>query len=41
MATVPVVDRPREKLLRAGAHALGDTELIALLLGSVLPYAFL
>ena len=34
MATVPVVDRPREKLLRAGAHALGDTELIALLLGS-------
>lgn len=34
MATVPVVDRPREKLLRAGAHALGDSELIALLLGS-------
>lgn len=34
MATVPVVDRPREKLLRAGAEALGDTELIALLLGS-------
>lgn len=34
MATVPVVDRPREKLLRVGAEALGDTELIALLLGS-------
>lgn len=34
MAMVPVVDRPREKLLRAGADALGDTELIALVLGS-------
>jgi DNA repair protein RadC len=34
MATVPVVDRPRERLLRVGAEALGDTELIALLLGS-------
>ena len=34
MATVPVVDRPREKLLRAGVEALGDTELIALVLGS-------
>lgn len=34
MATVPVVDRPREKLLRAGAGALGDTELIALVIGS-------
>ena len=34
MAMVPVVDRPREKLLRVGAEALGDTELIALLLGS-------
>ena len=34
MATVPVVDRPREKLQRAGAEALGDTELIALVLGS-------
>src|SRR5690348_8442424 len=33
MAMVPVVDRPREKLLRVGAEALGDTELIALLLG--------
>ena len=27
-------DRPREKLLRHGASALGDNELIALLLGS-------
>ena len=34
MATVPVVDRPRENLLRAGSSALGDTELIALVLGS-------
>ena len=34
MATVPVVDRPREKLRRVGAEALGDTELIALVLGS-------
>lgn len=31
---VPVVDRPREKLARAGAEALGDNELVALLLGS-------
>lgn len=34
MATVPVEDRPREKLARAGAEALGDNELIALVLGS-------
>jgi DNA repair protein RadC len=34
MATVPVVDRPREKLARVGAEALGDNELIALVLGS-------
>lgn len=34
MAMVPVVDRPREKLMRVGAEALGDTELIALLIGS-------
>ena len=27
-------DRPREKLVRAGAAALGDNELVALLLGS-------
>lgn len=30
-------DRPREKLARAGAAALGDNELIAILLGSGLP----
>ncbi len=34
MATVPVVDRPREKLARVGAEALGDNELVALLIGS-------
>jgi DNA repair protein RadC len=34
MAKVPVVDRPREKLVRVGAEALGDNELIALVLGS-------
>jgi DNA repair protein RadC len=34
MATVPLVDRPREKLARVGAEALGDNELIALVLGS-------
>lgn len=34
MATVPVVDRPREKLRRVGAMALGDNELVALVLGT-------
>ena len=34
MASVPAVDRPREKLARVGAEALGDNELIALVLGS-------
>jgi len=34
MARVPVVDRPREKLARVGAEALGDNELVALVLGS-------
>jgi DNA repair protein RadC len=34
MACVPVVDRPREKLARAGAEALGDNELVALVIGS-------
>jgi len=34
MAMVPVDDRPREKLARVGAEALGDNELIALVLGS-------
>jgi DNA repair protein RadC len=30
----PGVERPREKLLERGAHALSDAELLALLLGS-------
>lgn len=34
MARVPVVDRPREKLARVGAVALGDNELVALVLGT-------
>jgi DNA repair protein RadC len=34
MANVPMVDRPREKLARVGAEALGDNELVALVLGS-------
>lgn len=34
MANVPVVDRPREKLARVGVEALGDNELVALVLGS-------
>jgi DNA repair protein RadC len=34
MATVPVVDRPREKLARVGPMALGDNELVALVLGT-------
>jgi DNA repair protein RadC len=29
-----MVDRPREKLTRAGVSALGDGELVALVLGS-------
>jgi len=31
---LPIVDRPREKLTRAGAWALGDNEVLALVLGS-------
>lgn len=34
MSAVATHDRPREKLARAGAEALGDNELIALLLGT-------
>jgi len=30
----PLTERPREKLLERGAHALSDAELLALLLGS-------
>ena len=34
MAKVPVVDRPREKMARVGAGALGDNELVAIVLGT-------
>lgn len=34
MASMPLVDRPREKLARSGAEALGDAELVALVIGS-------
>ena len=33
----PESERPREKLLKRGAHALSDAELLALLLGSGIP----
>src|SRR2546430_4680786 len=33
----PGGERPREKLLERGAHALSDAELVALLLGSGTP----
>lgn len=33
IAQIPEADRPREKLLRKGAHALSDQELLAVLLG--------
>lgn len=34
LASLPAADRPREKLQRLGASALGDHELVAVLLGS-------
>lgn len=34
MACVPVDDRPREKLARTGVDALGDNELLALVIGA-------
>ena len=34
MSQVPVTDRPRERLARRGAEALGDGELLALLLST-------
>lgn len=34
MTRVPVADRPREKLARAGVEALGDNELLALVIGA-------
>ena len=33
IAQIPEADRPREKLLRKGASALSDQELLAVLLG--------
>ena len=33
----PEAERPREKLIKRGAHALSDAELLALLLGSGIP----
>ena len=37
MADLPVGERPRERLLRLGAAALSDTELVAILLGAGRP----
>jgi DNA repair protein RadC len=34
MARVPVMDRPRERLARVGVMALGDNELVAIVLGT-------
>jgi DNA repair protein RadC len=34
LAALPLEDRPRERLLRAGATSLSDTELVAVLLGT-------
>ena len=34
MSAIPSRDRPREKLGRLGVAALGDNELLALVLGS-------
>ncbi len=34
MTCVPVADRPREKLARVGVEALGDNELLALVIGA-------
>lgn len=33
ISDIPELDRPREKLLRKGAEALSDLELVAVLLG--------
>ncbi|MDQ3605485.1 MAG: DNA repair protein RadC, partial [Gemmatimonadota bacterium] len=37
IADIPQADRPREKLLRSGAAALSDQELMAILLGKGIP----
>jgi len=34
LRTLPAHDRPRERLLREGARALSDAELVAILLGT-------
>lgn len=34
MRMLPAHDRPRERLLREGSHALSDAELVAILLGT-------
>ncbi len=34
LLALPVHDRPRERLLREGSHALSDAELVAILLGT-------
>ena len=34
MRMLPTHDRPRERLLREGSHALSDAELVAVLLGT-------
>jgi DNA repair protein RadC len=39
MKTIAVHDRPREKLARVGASALGDNELVAIVLGQGQPHA--
>jgi len=39
MKTLAPYDRPREKLERVGAAALGDNELLAIVLGHGLPRA--
>ena len=37
ISDIPAGDRPREKLLRKGAAALSDQELLAVLLGKGVP----
>ncbi|WP_426979524.1 UPF0758 domain-containing protein [Pseudarthrobacter sp. O4] len=37
MADLPVSERPRERLLRLGATALSDAELVGILLGAGRP----
>ena len=39
MKAIAEHDRPREKLARRGAHALGDNELVAIVLGQGQPRA--